>query len=232
MSHQLCFCHDTSLLSKKQAAAQHDFVLLRLCARALPASFCTGEAVAEESLPGTAPTLLTPSSPTTGRGWRSCSCSLVTSGREGTHVGTSRFGWAHCSQRCAACVKAESEEGHGGSRRSLSWPTRAASVAATIAFRNFRALVLLSSSFSFGAGFLPSAVCAPWQPRCMYYVPLCEFRRGAHLGKSPLFAACLVYLKTSMLRCTPMCNSPQSGPPLEPSLAERNQQRLFPCFFD
>ena len=92
--------------------------------------------------------------PATGLCWRSCSCSLVT----GRKMYTGRrltLRMDSDKQRTAAGraakVRVESEKGHGGSRRPPPWPMGAASVAATIAFRNFRARVLVSSFCFFSA---------------------------------------------------------------------------------
>ena len=97
-------------------------------------------------------------------------------------MGTSRFGWTRDKQKGpagrAAKARTESEEGHGGSRRPLIWPKSEASVAATIAFQNFNAHVLVSSSFFFlGAALLHASLHILWHPYCVHSAPLCEFRR-------------------------------------------------------
>ena len=83
----------------------------------------------------------------------------------------------------------------------FTWSMRASfitspSVAATIAFRNFRTHMLVSPSFSRRHS-SPHFLLYSWQPHCVHSDPLCEFRRGARrrvgapLGRLPLFASCL-----------------------------------------
>ena len=122
--------------------------------------FCPGAAPAvESSLPFHAP--LPPSAVLEAL------CSLFSRGKKAPRVGTSSLGRTRVKQKraadSAAKVKAENEEGHRWFERPLPWLIGEASVAATIAFRNVWAHVLVSFNLFVSAPFRV-AFCFAWWP--------------------------------------------------------------------